>query len=88
MAFFGSLGLLGAVVTARRAELYSSFYIVSYLTLSIPVIAAGLLVPIAGLQTVAQWYAAAVIVLALAAAALGAIGRRTQIATPTENETA
>ncbi|MGW7276680.1 MFS transporter [Streptomyces sp. NPDC054864] len=90
MAFFGSFGLLGTVVTARRAELYSSFYIVSYLTLSIPVIAAGLLVPVAGLQTVAQWYAAAVIVLALAAAALGTTGHRTHPATPTitENETA
>lgn len=74
--FLGAFGTLAAVPTSRRAELFSSFYIISYLALSIPAVLAGILAPARGLHFVAEGYAGAVVLLALAAAGLSAAGRR------------
>jgi MFS family permease len=49
----------------ERASLLSAFYVLGYLSFSLPAILAGLLAPITGLPPAADVYGAAVIVLAL-----------------------
>jgi MFS family permease len=49
----------------ERAGLLSAFYVVGYLSLSVPVILTGLVAPLAGLPPAAGVYGAVVIVLAL-----------------------
>lgn len=68
------LGFLGALRTLlpvaqphERAGLMAAFYILSYLSFSIPVIIAGVLVNILGLAAASYWYGAALMVLAATA---------------------
>jgi len=49
----------------ERAGLLSAFYVVAYLSLSVPAILTGLVAPLAGLPPAAGVYGAVVIVLAL-----------------------
>jgi MFS family permease len=70
-AGFGA-GFLGAFRTLlmlaephQRAELLASVFVASYLSFSIPAIAAGLLVPVLSLGTTAAGYGVIVITLAL-----------------------
>lgn len=81
LAFLGALRSLTAVVPARnRAEVMSAFYVVAYLSISVPAVAAGLAVPSLGLQATFRLFSGFVVVLALGvsfAAAYGG-GRRVQ----------
>ncbi|MGY4434897.1 hypothetical protein ACVWWO_007374 [Bradyrhizobium sp. F1.13.1] len=49
----------------HRAGLLAAFYLQFYLTFSLPALAAGLLVPLIGLSTVAYVYGAVIILLAV-----------------------
>jgi MFS family permease len=72
LAFMGALHHLSeAIPEDRRGEVMSAFYVVAYLALSLPAIAAGFAAPTLGLGDTFQLFAAAVIVLALAVAAGG-----------------
>jgi hypothetical protein len=65
-AFSGSMRALMPTAEAhQRAGLLSTLYVLSYLAFSLPSVAAGLMVPKAGLATVAYVYGVAVIVLAV-----------------------
>jgi MFS family permease len=69
LAFLGALRSLTAVVPAdRRAEVMSAFYVVAYLSISVPAIAAGLAVTELGLEPAARIFSAAVALVALAVA--------------------
>lgn len=64
-AFSGSMRALMPTAEAhQRAGLLSTLYVLSYLAFSLPAVAAGLMVPRAGLAAVAYVYGVAVIVLA------------------------
>jgi dipeptide/tripeptide permease len=78
LAFLGALRSLTAVVpNAHRAEVMSAFYVVAYLSISVPTIAAGFAAPHLGLETTFRVFGAAVVAIALAvpAAASGAFSR-------------
>jgi MFS family permease len=78
LAFLGALRSLTAVVPeAHRAEVMSAFYVVAYLSISVPTIAAGLVAPELGLETTFRLFGAAVVAIALAVsvAASGAFSR-------------
>ena len=51
----------------QRAGLLAAFYVVSYLAMGVPSVAAGVAVPVAGIRTTATAYGALVITLGLAA---------------------
>jgi len=75
LAFLGALRSLTAVVPERhRAEVMSAFYVVAYLSLSVPAVAAGLLVPSLGLETTFRVFSAIVALLALAVSLLASQG--------------
>jgi hypothetical protein len=59
--------LTGLVAADQRAGLIAAIYIVSYLSYSLPAVAAGLAAPHIGLETTADVYGYAVILLAAAA---------------------
>jgi hypothetical protein len=68
------LGFLGALRTLlpvagphERAGLMAAFYILSYLSFSLPVILAGVLVNTMGLAVASYWYGGVLILLAAAA---------------------
>ncbi|HKN93592.1 MAG TPA: MFS transporter [Thermoleophilaceae bacterium] len=66
LAFLGALRSLTAAIPERqRAEVMSAFYIVAYLSLSLPAVGAGLAVPALGLEPTFRIFSAAVVVLAL-----------------------
>jgi predicted MFS family arabinose efflux permease len=66
LAFLGALRSLTAVVPERqRAEVMSAFYVVAYLSISVPAVAAGLAVPSLGLEPTFRLFSAIVVVLAL-----------------------
>jgi predicted MFS family arabinose efflux permease len=68
-AFVGAFGsVAGLVPAAKRAELFASLFVVSYLAFGGSAVLAGLAVPRYGLQETATWYGVAVMVLAMAAA--------------------
>lgn len=68
LGFLGALRtLLPAAQTHERAGLMAAFYILSYLSFSLPVIMAGVLVSAFGLIAASYCYGAALIVLAAAA---------------------
>ncbi|MFL6057062.1 MAG: MFS transporter, partial [Actinoallomurus sp.] len=71
---FRSLALLAG--PGRRAELFASVYVVSYLANSVPAVVAGTAVPSFGLRATATAYGAVVIVLALMAVVSGAVRSR------------
>ena len=59
--------VLGVAPATGRAGLLSTVYVISYLSLGLPSVAAGLLVPVIGLQQVIALYAGFVALLALIA---------------------
>ena len=72
LAFMGALRhLTGAIPASRRGEVMSAFYIVGYLSLSLPAVAAGLAASALGLSETFELFSAAVVLLALAVAAGG-----------------
>jgi hypothetical protein len=54
--------------TDERAELLAAFYVVGYLSFSLPAVLTGLTVPMVGLTVAAYVYGAVVILMALASA--------------------
>lgn len=72
LAFMGALRHLAAAIPdGRRGEVMSAFYVVGYLAISVPAVAAGFAAPRLGLTDTFQVFAAVVVVLALAVAAGG-----------------
>ncbi|HXD63903.1 MAG TPA: MFS transporter [Solirubrobacteraceae bacterium] len=72
LAFMGSLRHLSAAIPAdRRAEVMSAFYIVGYLSLALPAIAAGFIANAIGLSETFELLSAGVVVVALSVAAGG-----------------
>jgi MFS family permease len=70
VAFMGAIRSISiAAPVEQRAAVMSAFYIVAYLSLSIPTIVAGLAVQELGLESTFQVFGAAVVVVALATAA-------------------
>jgi predicted MFS family arabinose efflux permease len=66
LAFLGALRSLTAVIPPdRRAEVMSAFYVVAYLSISLPAIAAGFAVPELGLEPTFRVFSVAVVVIAL-----------------------
>ncbi|MGY2002492.1 MFS transporter [Blastococcus sp. SYSU DS1024] len=85
MGFLGAVALSSAgVAPAERAGLLSSVFVVGYLSFSIPAIIAGVLSAVVGLGTVAEIYAAVLVILALTAVAGVRLRRR---ATPPDRAT-
>jgi MFS family permease len=81
LAFLGALRSLTAVVPAhRRAEVMSAFYVVAYLSISVPAIMAGLAVTELGLEPAARIFATAVALVALTVAVAA---RRQRVPAPT-----
>lgn len=77
LAFSASLALVAEVSpTNRRAHVTSALFLVAYAGISVPVVAAGVLVTHAGLLVAAQVLAGLVTVLAVAAVAFDAAHRR------------
>jgi len=80
LAFLGALRSLNEVVPQhQRAEVMSAFYVVAYLSISLPAVAAGLATPGLGIEPTFRIFSAAVVLLALGlsvAAARGAPARR------------
>src|SRR5262249_19721536 len=69
LAFMGAVRLASVAAPARqRAGVMSAFYVVMYLALSVPAVAAGLAVPGMGIESTFRAFAAAVVALALATA--------------------
>jgi predicted MFS family arabinose efflux permease len=72
VAFLGALRALSAAIPpSNRAEVMSAFYVVAYASLSLPAIAAGVVVTPLGLDTTFELFGAVVAALALVVA-LGA----------------
>jgi predicted MFS family arabinose efflux permease len=79
LAFLGALRSLTIVVPERnRAEVMSAFYVVAYLSISVPAVAAGLAVPSLGLETTFRIFSAIVAALGLG---VSIAAHRTQDAT-------
>lgn len=69
LTFNGSLRAISAVTTAKsRSEVFSAVYVISYASLSLPSLAAGLAAPSWGLQTTGYSYVGFVGALSLGAA--------------------
>jgi MFS family permease len=69
LAFTGALRHLSNAIPAdRRGEVMAAFYVVGYLSLALPAVAAGLTVSALGLSETFELFGAAVAVLALALA--------------------
>lgn len=67
-SFGGQLRLIAPHIQPhQRAGVFSGIYTVAYLAFGIPVIIAGQLVPVLGLAPTLQWYAAAIIAVAVPA---------------------
>jgi hypothetical protein len=65
--FSGALrSVMALAKPSERAALLSAFYVEGYLAFTLPAILAGFLAPVIGLTTAADFYGAAVILLALA----------------------
>jgi biotin transporter BioY len=58
-----------AAPPARRAEVASSFFVVAYVAISLPVVGVGLLAQVMGLRAAGLLFTAAVAALAAAASA-------------------
>ncbi|MGH2892254.1 MAG: MFS transporter [Solirubrobacteraceae bacterium] len=72
LAFMGALRHLTAAIPAdRRAEVMSAFYVVGYLSLALPAVAAGVTASAVGLSETFELFSAAVVVLALMVAVGG-----------------
>ncbi len=83
LAFMGALRHLTAAIPAdRRAEVMSAFYVVGYLSLALPAVAAGIIASAVGLSETFELFSAGVVVLALTVAAGGLRIAKTAPATP------
>jgi predicted MFS family arabinose efflux permease len=72
LAFMGALRhLSGAIPADRRAEVMSAFYVVGYLSLALPAVAAGITAGAVGLSETFELFSAGVVVLALMVAVGG-----------------
>lgn len=72
LVFMGALRHLnGAIPPSRRAEVMSAFYVVGYLSLSLPAIAAGLAASALGLSETFELFSTCVMLLAVVVAAGG-----------------
>lgn len=72
LAFMGALRHLSASIPdGRRGEVMSAFYVVAYLAISLPAIAAGFAAPSLGLADTFRVFSIVVVVLALSVAAGG-----------------
>lgn len=77
LAFLGALrSLMSVVPEHQRAEVMSAFYVVAYLSISVPAVAAGLAVPGLGLEPTFRIFAAIVAVLGLGVSIAAARGER------------
>ncbi|MGO2038098.1 MAG: MFS transporter [Brevibacterium sp.] len=75
--FPGALqSVLALVRPGTNAEVMAAVFVVCYLSFGIPVVIAGILVPLIGLFAAACWYGAFVVVLAAGATMLRALGAR------------
>lgn len=69
LAFMGALRhLSGAIPPARRGEVMSAFYVVGYLSLSLPAVAAGLAASALGLSETFELFSGLVVLVAIAVA--------------------
>ena len=69
LTFNGTLRVISAATSAKaRSEVFSAAYVISYMALAVPSLAAGLLARWWGLQTTAYLYVAFVAVLSVIAA--------------------
>lgn len=76
-AFAGALrSLLPLISSSERAQALAAVFVVCYVGFSVPVVVAGLLVPLLGLSVTASWYGGLVAVLAFTAALLCMFGTR------------
>jgi MFS family permease len=72
LAFMGALRHLSAAIPSdRRAEVMSAFYVVGYLALALPAVAAGLIASAIGLAATFELFSAGVVVIALLVAVRG-----------------
>jgi MFS family permease len=72
LAFMGALRHLSAAIPAdRRAEVMSAFYVVGYLSLALPAVAAGVTASAIGLSETFEVFSAGVVIIALLVAAGG-----------------
>jgi hypothetical protein len=72
LAFMGALRHLSAAIPAdRRAEVMSAFYVVGYLSLALPAVAAGITASVVGLSETFELFSAGVVVIALLVAVGG-----------------
>ncbi|MEV4870393.1 MFS transporter [Streptomyces syringium] len=79
MTFLGSITEVNHTAPPdRHADVISSFYVVVYLGVGVPVIGVGLLARVTGLLHAVQWFTAVIAVLCLID--LAALGRRKQAA--------
>jgi MFS family permease len=79
LAFLGALrSLMQVVPEENRAEVMSAFYVVAYLSISLPAVAAGLAAPGLGLEPTFRIFSGAVAVLAIGLSVTAARGRRAQ----------
>lgn len=71
VAFLGALRALSAAIpSAHRAQVMSAFYIVAYLSISLPAVLAGVLVTPLGLETTFELFGSAIAIVALTVALL------------------
>jgi hypothetical protein len=77
--FSGTLrSVLPYAQPGERAGLLSAYFVVGYLSFSLPALAAGFLAPIVGLTRTADFYGIGVILLAITSLAITLVrGRRT-----------
>ena len=69
VAFMGALRMISTVAPEdQRAEVMSAFYVVAYLSLSVPAVIAGLLAPSLGIEATFRIFSAAVVLVALGVA--------------------
>jgi MFS family permease len=72
LAFMGSLRHLSAAIPSdRRAEVMSAFYVVGYLSLALPAVAAGVTASAIGVSETFELFSAGVVVIALLVAVGG-----------------
>lgn len=77
LAFGGSLRHLGSVAPAHaRGQVMSAYYLLGYLAMGVPTVIAGYLATQYSTATIFPWFAAAVALACLGAAAIGLRGRR------------
>lgn len=75
-SFTSGLRVIGAATPAtHRAQTMSAVYVLSYLSLSVPAFAAGLIATAAGLSLAVEIYGTVVMILAATAAALAGMSR-------------